>query len=70
MAVVKVIEILAESDSSWEDATKNALQEAAKTIRGISSIYVKEFTANVENNQITKFRINAKIAFKLDGATS
>lgn len=68
MAVVKVIEILAESDTSWEDATKNALKEASKSIRNISSIYVKEFTANVENNQITKFRINAKISFKLDSA--
>lgn len=69
MAVVKVIEILAESDSSWEDATKNALAEASKSIRNISSIYVKEFTANVENNKITKFRINAKISFKLDDAS-
>jgi dodecin len=63
MAVVKVIEILAESDKSWEDATKDAVAEAAKTIKNIQTVFVKSFQAVVENNIITKYRVDAKISF-------
>ena len=67
MALLNVIEILTESDTSWEEAAQQAVQTAAKTVRGISSIYIKEFEAVVENNQITRYRINAKISFVHEG---
>jgi len=63
MAIVKVIEVLAQSPTSWEEATKEAIREASKTIRDIQTIYIKEFQAIVENNQVTQFRVNAKISF-------
>lgn len=63
MAVVKVIEIMAESTVSWEDATKDALAEAAKTIKNIQSIYVDSMQAVVENNEITQYRVGTKISF-------
>lgn len=63
MPIVKVIEVLAQSPESWEDATKQALMEAAKTVQGIKSIYIKEFQAVVENDEITEYRVNAKISF-------
>lgn len=63
MAVVKVIEVLAESDQSWEDAAKKALQETSQTVENIESLYIKELQAIVENNQITSYRINAKVSF-------
>ena len=63
MSVVKVIEILAQSEESWEAAVQEALREASKTIRGIQSIYVKDFQAMVENNEITSYRVNAKVSF-------
>jgi len=63
MAIVKVIEVLAQSDKSWEDATQQALTEASKTVRNIETIYVKELQAIVENNEITQYRVNAKISF-------
>lgn len=63
MAIVKVIEVLAQSPNSWEEATQDALREASKTIRDIQSIYIKEFQAVVENDQITQYRVNAKISF-------
>lgn len=66
MAVLKVIEVLAESSSSWEDAAKEAVQEASKTVRGIRSIYVENFQATVSDGAIDKFRINAKITFAVD----
>ena len=66
MSIVKVIEVLAQSDKSWDDAAQQALKQAAKTVHGIKSIYVKEFQAIVENDAITKYRINAKISFEVD----
>jgi dodecin len=63
MSVVKVIELIGCSTKSWEEATKNALAEAAKTIKNIKSIYVKNFSANVENNQIVEYKANVKISF-------
>jgi dodecin len=63
MTIVKVIEVLAQSQQSWEDATREALREASKTVKGIQNIYIKEFQAVVENDQIVNFRVNAKISF-------
>lgn len=63
MAVVKVVELLAQSDKGWEDATQVALREAARTIRDIKSIYVKDFQAIVENDKITQYRVTVKVSF-------
>jgi len=65
MRVVKVIEILAQSDESWEDAVQQAVTEASKTVRNIESVYIKEFQAIVEDNQVTAYRINGKVAFRV-----
>ncbi len=65
MSVIKVIEIMASSTKSWEDATKKALAEAAKTIKGIKSLYVNEQSAVVEDNQIVAYRVNVKISFEV-----
>ncbi len=63
VAVVKIIELVGSSPNSWEDATKNALAEAAKTIRGIKSVYVKKCNAKVEKDKIVEYRAVVKIAF-------
>ena len=65
--MLKVIEVLAESDKSWEDAAHVALKNAAKSVRGIKSIWIKEQSATVEKNKIVRYRVNAKISFELDG---
>jgi len=70
VAIVKVIEVLAESDKSWEDATQRAVSEAAKSVRNIRSVYVKEMQAMVEGEKIRQFRVNAKISFVLEGKKS
>lgn len=64
--VLKVIEVLSESPKSWEDAAALAVAKAAETMHGIKSIYIKNFEARVENNQIVSYRINANITFMLD----
>ena len=63
MAVVKIIELIGSSPKSWEEATKNALAEAAITIKNIKSVYVKRCNAKVENNKIVEYRAVVKIAF-------
>ena len=64
MAIVKVIEVIAESTKSWEDATQQALKDAHKTVRNIQTIYIENFQAVVEDDQQTLvFRVNAKISF-------
>jgi dodecin len=63
MTVAKIIELIGSSPKSWEDATKNALAEAAKTIKNIKSVYVKRCNAKVENNIIVEYRAVVKIAF-------
>lgn len=65
MTMLKVIEVLAQSDKSWEDAVANAVQQAAETVRDIKSVYVKELEAVVEDGRITQYRVNAKISFVL-----
>jgi len=66
MAVVKVLELLAESEESWEDAACQAVAEATKTVRGIRSVYVSEFQATVGNDKIKNYRANVKISFVLE----
>jgi flavin-binding protein dodecin len=65
--MLKVIEVLAESDKGWEDAAQNAIKNAAKSVRGIKSIWIQEQSATVEKNKIVRYRVNAKISFELDG---
>src|ERR1700694_3785656 len=64
--VIKIIEVLAESPRSWEDAANEALKKASKTLKNIRSIYIKNFEAKVDRNKITQYRINPKISFLLD----
>ncbi len=66
MSMLKVIEVLAESNKSWEDAAQDAVAQADKSVRNVKSIYIKNFEAKVEAGKIKKYRINAKISFLLD----
>jgi flavin-binding protein dodecin len=63
MSIVKVIEVLAQSETSWEDAVKDAVQSTAATVKDIQSVYCQDFQAVVENDQVTKYRVNCKISF-------
>ena len=67
MAIHKVIEVLSESAKSWEDAADRAVKDAAKSLQGIKSIYIKNFQADVKDNKIVQYRINGKITFEVGG---
>ena len=66
MTTLKVIEVMTESEKSWEDAAQRAVNQAAETVRNIRSIYIQDMEAKFKNNKITEYRINAKISFVLD----
>lgn len=65
MSVMKVIEVLAQSETSWEDAAQQAVKEAGKSVRNIKSLYVENFQAVVEDGRLV-FRLDAKISFAVD----
>lgn len=66
MAILKVIEVLSNSKTSWEDATKKAVKNASKTVRDIVSVYVQEQSTTVKDGEVDEFRVNVKITFKID----
>ena len=62
----KVIEVQSKSDQSWEQAAQNAVNEVASSIHNVRSIYLKDISAVVgENNQITEYRVDAKVTFEV-----
>lgn len=65
MSVLKVVEILADSKKSWEDATSSAVKKASKSINNIKSVYVQSQSAVVTGGKITSFRVNVKITFEV-----
>jgi flavin-binding protein dodecin len=66
-SIVKVIEIIAQSEKSWDDAAQVAVAEAAKTVKQIKSVWVDNFSAECENNRIVRYRANVKISFLVEG---
>lgn len=65
MSIVKVIEVLAQSSESWEDAARNALDQASRTVRNIRSLYVKEMQLVMKDGE-PQFRLDAKISFEVE----
>ncbi|RZN84794.1 MAG: dodecin domain-containing protein [Winogradskyella sp.] len=65
MAVLKVIEVLSNSEKSWEDATKKAVKEASKTVKNIKSVYVQDQSAIVNGSDVVEFRVNLKLTFEV-----
>lgn len=68
MRIVKVIEVIAASEQSFDDAARQAVEQAGKTIKNIKSIYIKEMKAKVENNKIVSYGVIAKISFEVEEA--
>ena len=66
MSVLKVIEVLANSEISWEDATRKGVAKASKSVKNIRSVYVKEHSAAVNDGKITEYRVTLKLTFELE----
>ena len=67
MSVAKHIEITADSAESFEDAVKQGIATAAKTVKGIRSAWIKDQQVLVEKNSIKTYRVNMKVTFLLEG---
>jgi Uncharacterized conserved protein len=65
MGVVKVLELMASSTKSWEDAAQQAVTEASKTLHNIRSVYIQDQSATVIDKKITEFRVTVKLSFEI-----
>ncbi len=63
MGVAKVIELIGESNLGWEDAVKDAVSRASKTVDNITGIEVLNLTANIDNGEVVEYKANIKLAF-------
>jgi len=66
MPVYKYIELVGISDKDWEDAIKVAVKEAAKTVRNIVSVEVKDLSAKVENGEVKEYKARVKVLFLVE----
>lgn len=66
MSIVKVIEVIGTSPNSFDEAAKNAVTEAGKSVKNMQSVYIKEMKGKVEGNKIVSYGVNAKISFIVD----
>lgn len=67
MSVNKVIEVMSESDRSWEDAAQKAVDKVSKTVKGIKSIWIQDLSAKIDDKgKLKTYRITGKVAFEVD----
>ncbi|WP_017932157.1 dodecin family protein [Robiginitomaculum antarcticum] len=65
MAIMKSVEIMSESEKSFEDAIQKAITRTSKTVDNIRSAYVRDQTTTIKNNKIDMFRVTLKITFEV-----
>jgi len=66
-SVYKIIELVGSSEKSWEDAMKNLIDEASKTLRDLRIAEVVEMDVKIDKNKIVLYRVRARLSFKYEG---
>ena len=66
MSVVKIIELVGESSTSWQDAAEKVIKEAQATLRGITRIGFEEFDIRMKDDKIDVWRVRAKVSFRIE----
>lgn len=66
MSVAKVIEIIASSEKSFEDAVSSGVAKASESLQGVSSAWVKDHSVKVVDGKVTEFRVVLKVTFVLN----
>ena len=64
--VYRVTEIIGTSKTSWEDAAKNAVQTASKTLRDLRIAEVEQLDMTVENGKVATYRARVSLSFKYE----
>ena len=67
MSVAKVIEVSASSTSSFEDAIREGISRACDSVNNVRGAWIKEQQVDVQNGQISSYRVNMQVTFVLDG---
>jgi flavin-binding protein dodecin len=65
-SVYKIIEIVGSSRSSWDDAAKNAVETASKTLKDLRIAEVTELDLKLENGKVAAYRARVKLSFKYE----
>lgn len=66
-SVYRVTEIIGTSEKSWEDAARQAVETAAKSLRGLRVAEVAELDMKVEEGKVVAYRAKVKLSFKYEG---
>lgn len=67
--VLKVIELMSESNKSWEDAAQQAVNRASKSVKHIRSVWIQDHSATVDaKGKLSTYRINCKVSFEVKGS--
>lgn len=66
MSIVKVIEVIASSEKSIEDAIQSGISEVSKTVHNIDSVFVKDIKAHVKDGKVSSYGVICKVSFRVD----
>ena len=66
MDIAKVVHVVSSSKKSFDDAIQQGVTKASRTLRGISGVKVTDWTAKVENNKLTSYKVTMDIAFAVE----
>ena len=66
MELAKVVHVVSTSQKSFDDAVQQGVANAAKTLRGISGVKVTDWTAKVENDKLTSYKVTMDVAFAVE----
>ncbi|MFC7142987.1 dodecin family protein [Halosimplex aquaticum] len=63
MTAVKIVKVLGTSEESWNDAADEAVAQASQTIDDIRGAEVEDWTADVEDGEVTEYHATVEVAF-------
>ena len=63
MTAVRVMELVGESEHNWESAATSAVSQAARTVNNITGVEILNWTADINDGHVVKYKANVKIAY-------
>jgi dodecin len=66
MSVAKVVELIASSKVSFDDAVNKGIERACKTLEGVKGAWVKDQKVSIEDGKVTEYRVTIKVSFVLE----
>jgi hypothetical protein len=66
-SVYKVIELVGSSPTSWEEAAKSAVNEAAKSLKNLRIAEINKLDMRIEDGKVTAYRARVTVSFKYEG---